>query len=120
MAVLDHFEATIRVNGKTAQEYDAEHDDRGKPTTVVKYIEAISDAEFSCHFILRRTYESKSGLCVDTIVDGDNVGGFALREKETSATRSGGDSAFEHRYLYSTEKGQTWNIPFKFSAVDTR
>ena len=120
MAVLDHFEATIRVNGKTAQEYDVENEDEAKPTTAVKYIEAISDAEFSFHFILRRTYESNTGLHVIARVDGQSVSGILVQKRDTSATRSGGDKEFSRCHLYSTSNGQSWKIPFRFSAVVTR
>lgn len=117
MAILDHFEATIRVNGETAREYDAENKDGAKPATVVKYIEAISDAQFSFHFVLRRTYESKNGLLVCLRVDGHRLGGMVLLQADTSATRSGGDRAFERHSLRSTSNGKTWKMPFKFSAV---
>src|SRR5436189_378882 len=103
MAVLGHFEATIRVNGETAQEYDAENQDEdgSKATTVVKYIEAISDAEFSYHFSLRRTYESMECLSVLMRVDGHHAGSIVLQERYTSAMRSGGDSTFERNHMQS-------------------
>ena|SRR6266496_74734 len=121
MAVLGHFEATIRVNGETAQEYDAENQDEdgSKTTTVVKYIEAISDAEFSYHFSLRRTYESREGLSVQLSVDGHDMGGIFVEEKHTSTMRSAGDWTFENGYMQSKKNGQTWNMPYKFSAIVT-
>ena len=121
MAVLGHFEAKIRVNGENAQEYDAENEDEDgtKPTTVVKYIEAISDAEFAYHFSLRRTYESMEGLSVRMMVDGHRVGSFVVKDRHTSAMRSGGDLTLERTYMQSKKNGQTWNMPFKFSAIVT-
>lgn len=120
MAVLGHFEATIRVNGETAQEYDDENADQAQPATVVKYIEAISDAEFSMYFILRRTYESEFGLRIRASVDGQRVGGIMIQECYTSAARTGGDRAFQKAHSTSIRGGQEWKMPFKFLTVVTR
>lgn len=61
MAVLDKLEADVRVDGQPLLEYennDPEEDSR--PQTVVKYVEAPTDAAFAIHVRISKDYQMTS------------------------------------------------------------
>ncbi|KAK2743603.1 hypothetical protein FQN55_007201 [Onygenales sp. PD_40] len=55
MAVLDHFEVTVKVDRKTAQEYEADEDET-QPNKAVKYIESKAGAKFAIRINIKKDY----------------------------------------------------------------
>ncbi|KAK2763971.1 hypothetical protein FQN54_009590 [Arachnomyces sp. PD_36] len=65
MAILGEFEVTVIVNGNAVTEYNVDEDDQDsaqQPNTVTKYIEAVSDAEFSLNVSILPHYELRGDI----------------------------------------------------------
>jgi hypothetical protein len=57
MAILDHLETYISINGLQSQEYDdLEIGDPEEVLTVTKYIEAMADANFTITTVAKKTF----------------------------------------------------------------
>jgi hypothetical protein len=80
MAVLDSvpgLKAEVVVAGASVQEY-VDKDEEVPPNTVLKYIEAVSGAEFAVQYTLKPSFKMKHDLEVRLSLDGKRVTGRVL------------------------------------------
>ncbi|KAK2763972.1 hypothetical protein FQN54_009591 [Arachnomyces sp. PD_36] len=121
MAVLSKFEATVRVNGKPSTEYDAEEDDEQPDNTVVKYIEAISDAEVSFHFKLHPGFKADCDFIQwDILIDGQWITAPVMKKNEFPKARCSKPAKMESFGVLSGG-GNTWvERKYKFSNISFR
>jgi hypothetical protein len=77
MAILSFYEVQVRVNDVALQEYDDDDSeqtpDPATPPTVVKYVEAISGAEFSIKSKIRSGWNQDGDLACEISLDGNKV-----------------------------------------------
>jgi hypothetical protein len=130
MAVLPSLpgiEVTVCVNKVPLKEYfddepsenPGRHRDSLAPRIVSKYIEAITDQEFTLHFRVAKPYDVDSpSLVFSTSVDGKNISSTLFRlskhesitplEKDTLGVKS-----------YNSETGKSTFQALKFSRIST-
>jgi hypothetical protein len=90
MAILKPFECTVEVDGVALQEYDDEEIEQANTTTsLTKYIEAVSRANFSLKFTLQPGWTMKADYIVWSLaLDGKNYGGGVITSESYDGDRS--------------------------------
>lgn len=140
MAILDvvpGFEVSVRVNGEPLKEYDDDEDvvaekpgaigEYQKARTICKYIEAMSNTEFTVHLTVGTSFNMDSpGLSTPIFIDGKcaNEPGF-FKQNYTASIQGNRILVPLVRIVEgvnSTAPGkidQQFLKPFKFSHIDT-
>ena len=122
MAIIDHFEVTILVDGDPAAEFDDEeqpsvqsHD--SKVTT--KYIEVKSGARFAFKYKVLPSYKSdtEDGLSVRASIDGKFISGL-LCFKESVDSRTGFTAIVDSAIVGSGTDMK--KLTFSFADLETR
>lgn len=118
MARIKFFEAEVIVAGEPLPEYEPDEDEKesmSQPNTIVKYIESVSDAEFSFKFTIAPRYRINCDcLTWDIRVDGNYATGVAVKKENLPKKRS-------HPHITRVEgvkcqRKDQWTIEnFKFS-----
>jgi hypothetical protein len=80
MAILQPFECKVEVNGVALKEYEDEDTEQATTTTTLtKYVEAISGANFSLRLTLQPGWTMKADfLAWVTVLDGQKYGGGVI------------------------------------------
>ncbi|KAK0514523.1 hypothetical protein JMJ35_003140 [Cladonia borealis] len=115
MAILKEIEVVIRVNGQELKEYDDEDASNDNESSVSKYVEATSGAQFQIATTAPRSYQfSSDALLMKIYVDGVYVEGSLLRKKDAGWTR-GWDQYHDGPRRFD---GDRWEVkPFKFMEI---
>lgn len=116
MAVLDHIEVTVQVDGQDLQEYVDEDSDRSD-VSVSKYIEAISGARFVIAATISTLHKFLSdALGMEVALDGTIVKKALFLERQR-------DKNLGHHRVFEgvvTFRDDQWKIrPFTFREVNT-
>ena len=102
MAILDHFECQVLVNGEPLSEYDDEDCKGGHGETIsgedassdmsVKYIEAVAGSNFAikCHFKPGFQFAEADHLAMKIHLDGQQNSGIVLTKDNYSKTKAKG------------------------------
>ena len=119
MAILKGIEVSVVIDGKALTEYDDEEtadESPDHPSEVSKYIEAISDAEFSINIKAPKSYDFvRNALCFLLRLDGVQAAHFVCSKTEHERMR--GDW---HQTILGSKvnNGKGWYLkPFKFSDI---
>lgn len=131
MAVLSKFEVTVLVNGEKAEEYDDTeeeeadendaNEDDAERNTVVKYIEAITDASFSFEFLLHPIYNPGClYISFHTYIDGQYARGRLIKRSEFPIRWRGHPARVSLDHVWSKNNDQWAKQTFKFSDVPFR
>ncbi|KAK2763970.1 hypothetical protein FQN54_009589 [Arachnomyces sp. PD_36] len=119
MARIKHFDVHVCVEGEPLPEYEPDEDERENmqfpDKTTIKYIESVSDVEFSFKFLIGPRYKMKCDyLSWAMSVDGTLVGAEVV-DKE-SLPRGRVHPTKKHRHgVISRKGGQDFIENFKFS-----
>ena len=119
MAILKGIEASVIVDGKALTEYDDEDtpDESSDHTgEVSKYIEAVSDAEFSIGFTVPKSYKFEANaLSFKLNLDGVWVGTYLLRKAKLKNLRKDWHETIAGS---KAKNGEEWYLrPFKFDDI---
>ena len=121
MAIIDHFEVTILVDGKPATEYDdTESVNKSNDLEyVTKYVEVKSGSCFAFEFKVLASYrpEGEDGLKFSLRFDGNKVSGIHLETKEVHPIR--GFTSIKDSISVNSESG--WGrSKYSFADLETR
>ena len=119
MAILKSIEASVVIDGKALTEYDDEDtpDESSDHTSEVsKYIEAVSDAEFSISITVPKSYKIEANaLCFDLSLDGFWGRTYLLRKAKLKSKREDWHTTIAGSKVKNSEG---WYLrPFKFADV---
>lgn len=118
MAIIQHFEAYIVVDGEPLPEYKPDEDEiesLDQPNTAVHYIESVSDAEFSVKFVIGPRYKMDCDfLSWDITVDGRVAARDAVQTKDIPKRRTHPFTSCREGIRYQSH-GQWFKEHFKFS-----
>lgn len=104
----------MSVNGEKAQEFDAAEE--VEENTVVKYIEAITDASFSFDFVLHPGYKPKCDyLSFVTFIDGQWVHGEVFDKSDYPRTKHSDPVISDLDGIWSKDSYEWIKQGFKFS-----
>ena len=119
MAILKGIEVSVVIDGKALAEYDDEDiadQSPEHPSEVSKYIEAVSDAEFSIDFTVPQFYEfTADALAFKFILDGVTVRNSVCRKAKLKRLRK---DWHENIAGSKVKNGEGWCLrPFKFNDI---
>ena len=119
MAILNGVEASVVIDGKALIEYDDEDtaDDGSDHTSEVsKYIEAVSDAEFSIGITVPKSYSFKAdALSFRLSLDGVRVDSSLCRKAKLKSLRKDWHDTIAGSKV---KNGNEWYLrPFKFNDI---
>ena len=119
MAILNAIEASIIIDGKALTEYNDEDtlDESSDHTSEVsKYIEAVSDAEFSIGITVPRSYNFVgNAICFQLSLDGVCVKSRLFQKAKLKDLREDGRISLEGS---KGKIGKEWFLrPFKFDDI---
>ncbi len=119
MAILKGIEASVIIDGKALTEYDDEDtiDESSDHTSEVsKYIEAVSDAEFSISITVPKTYKfGANALAFKLSIDGVSVTTELCREAKLNNLRKDWHQTIAGSRV---KNGEEWYLrPFRFDNI---
>ena len=115
MAILKDIEVVIRVNGQELKEYDDEDASNDDESSVSKYVEATSGAEFQILTSAPKLYRfSSDAVAIKIYMDGAYVDD-ALFSKEDAGWTGAWKKSFDGARRFD---GSRWKVkPFKFIEI---
>ena len=119
MAIIKGIEASVIIDGRALTEYDdGDAGDGGSDHTskVSKYIEAVSDAEFSISITVPKSYKFEANaLCFEPSLDGVRVKGYLCLKSELKSLHKDWHETIPGSKV---KNGEEWYLrPFKFSDI---
>lgn len=125
MAILPNcpgLEVNVLIQGQKAVEYHDEHEEGRTPNRVVRYIEAVSGADFGVRFELKQDVaiqKQQFQFKAEAYIDGAHVDGVCIPDR--CFVYEGGYRISKYTFtgVKHTIGSEQYKRPFKFSEVQT-